>query len=277
MADNNDKRAILCPSCGKLINSDAEECIHCGYKRPGRASLSSIISPLVGGDIGFIQITTVFCVALYILSILIDPSALLKQSGLLSFLSPSIISLDRLGMTGTFAISQGRWWTLVTAIYLHGSLIHIFFNLWWIRSLGPTVEELFGTWRLILIFTISGVIGFTASTAFGIQATIGASGSIFGFLGALIFYGRDRGGTFGQAMYRQLITWAIFMFVFGLLFPRVDNWAHAGGFIGGYLSAMLLGYSEKKQETIFMKNAAAAVIIGTVVCFLLAFWNGFIA
>jgi rhomboid protease GluP len=100
-------------------------------------------------------------------------------------------------MTGSYAMARGRFWTLITAIYLHGSLLHIVFNLLWIRQLGPAVEELFGTSRLILIFTFSGVAGFIISNLVGIQFTIGASGSIFGLLGALIYYGRHCGGVFG--------------------------------------------------------------------------------
>ncbi len=275
MKNNRRTGAILCPNCGKLVNADAAECIHCGYKKPGRKGIGTMISSIFGGNIGVIQMISFVCIALYVISLIVDPSALLETKGIFDFLSPGMASLDRLGMTGTYAMSHGRWWTLITAIYLHGGLLHILFNVLWIRNLGPVVEELFGMSRLILIFTLSGIAGFFLSNLFGINFTIGASGSIFGLLGALIYYGRDRGGIFGQAMFRQLMSWAIMLFVFGFIMPGINNFGHAGGFIGGYLSGMLLSYQEKKRETPFIKNLATAAVIITVVSFLLAVWTGF--
>ena len=91
----------------------------------------------------------------------------------------------------------GHWWTLLTAIYLHGSVLHILFNVLWIRQLGPAVEQLYGPSRLVVIFTVAGAAGLLASNLLGLPLTIGASGSIFGLLGALVAFGQKRGGAFG--------------------------------------------------------------------------------
>ena len=270
MVKKNHIGAIICPNCSKLINANTSECIHCGLKNPGRKNL---LSSVFQGNIGFVQMVTIFCIALYIFSIVIDPASLIRRSGLFNFLSPSSYSLDKLGMTGSVAMYYGRWWTLVTAIYLHGGLLHIVFNLLWIRQLGPMVEEFFSRSRLIIIFTVSGVFGFIISNFVGITFTIGASGSIFGLMGALVFYGRDRGGVFGQAIFRQLMGWAIMIFIFGFLMPGINNFAHGGGFVGGYLAARLLGYNEKKTESLSHKTGASIALITTVVCFLFAFWH----
>ncbi|MCG8607247.1 rhomboid family intramembrane serine protease, partial [bacterium] len=196
------------------------------------------------------------------------------------FLSPSGSSLRALGMTGLVAMIEGRWWTLITAIYLHGGLLHILFNVMWIRQLGPVVEDFYGISRAFVIFTLAGVTGFLFSSyafilspSFAVGYTIGASGSIFGLLGALVYYGRQRGGTFGAAVYRQTGQWAIVLFIFGFLFPGVDNFAHAGGFIGGYLSASFFGYSESKPETRTHQLLALGAIAMTVLAFLLAFFT----
>lgn len=271
MKENRNRGAIICPNCGKLINANAKECIHCGYKNPGRKGFNPISQYL---NVEFIQLITIFCVVIFIFSILLDPSNLFKQHGLLNLLAPSTYILDKLGMTGSYAMKHGRWWTLITAIYLHGSLLHILFNVLWIRHLGPVVEDFFSSSRLIIIFTISGVAGFFVSNIMGISFTIGASGSIFGLLGALIYYGRNRGGVFGEAIFRQLMGWAILLFIFGFLMSGINNFAHGGGFIGGYLSAKILGYNEKKPETLLHKNLAAITIIITIISFILAFWNG---
>ena len=265
--------AILCPNCGKLINADAKVCIHCGHRNPSMWGLYPYLRALFGSSSTFVPLIISVCVFFYVLSLLIDPSAILKSHGFFEILSPSMQSLDRLGMTGTYAMFHGRWWTLVTAIYLHGSLLHILFNMLWTRQLGSLTEELFGTSRLLVIFTISGVFGFIVSNLLGVPFTIGASGSIFGLLGALVYYGRRRGGTFGSAMYRQMGTWAIILFLFGFFMPGVNNFAHAGGFLAGYISATILGFNEIKKETGMHRLLGLLMIIITVLCFALAIFN----
>ena len=267
-------KAILCPNCNKLINGTAEQCIHCGLKNPGQKKMQFALKGILQGDIGIIKIISYFCVGLFVLSHLLDPSYLFKASGIFEFLSPNPEILYRLGMTGKYAMSEGHWWSLITAVYLHGSLLHILFNVLWIRQIGPIMEDLFGTPRFVLIFTIAGIAGFIFSNLFGVRFTVGASGSIFGLLGALIFYGRHRGGVFGEAIFKQVMTWAVLLFIFGFLFSGINNYAHAGGFIGGYLSAQFLGYRELKSETSAMKTASSVAIIATIICFILAFWTG---
>jgi len=261
--------SIVCPSCGRLISANANECMHCGRKNPGLWGFGPELKKILGGAPGVIPAITITCIIIYIMSILIDPRALLQSRGLFSFLSPSGAALDRLGMTGQVAIIQGKWWTLITAIYLHGGILHIFFNMLWLRQLGHMVQDLFGTSRTFLIFTIAGVVGFIASFMFGINFTIGASGSIFGLLGALIYYGRKRGGHFGTAIYRQVGSWAIILFIFGFMMPGVNNFAHAGGFIGGYLSAMVFGFNEMSRSNASHKFMAMVVLGMTIACFIL--------
>ncbi|RMF66554.1 MAG: rhomboid family intramembrane serine protease [Calditrichaeota bacterium] len=270
MAENKNIGAIICPNCGKLISANAEQCIHCGMKNPNLWGFSGVLRKLFGGRISLVPIISAVCIGVYVLSLLLDPRAVFQGGGLLGFLAPSMPSLNALGMTGSFAMARGQWWTLITAIYLHGGLLHILFNVLWIRQLGPAVEEFYGVSRAFLIFTISGALGFLVSNYWGIPFTIGASGSIFGLLGALVYYGKKRGGTFGMAIYRQTAQWAIVVFILGFLMPGINNFAHAGGFIGGYLSAGLLGFSEVKKETHTHHLMALAAIALTVLSFLLA-------
>lgn len=265
------RRAILCPNCGKLISADAEQCIHCGMKNPGRLGLRTVVQKLFRRDVSFIQMVTYFCIGLYIVSILIDPRALLRSRGLFSFLSPSLESLYILGMTGKAALQAGRWWTVITAIYLHGGILHILFNLLWFRQLGPMVEGLYGSARFILIFTISGVFGYLLSFLTGTSLTVGASGAIFGLLGALIYYGRSRGGVFKDIIYPQILSWAVVLFIFGFIFPGIDNFAHLGGFVGGYLSANLLGYQDKSAEKSSHRMLAAISLMLTILAFIFNF------
>ncbi|MBN2410473.1 rhomboid family intramembrane serine protease [candidate division KSB1 bacterium] len=259
--------SMVCPNCGRLISANAKECMHCGRKNPGLWGFGPELNKILGSAPGVIPALTITCVIIYIISIFVDPGALLQSRGLFSFLSPSGAALDRLGMTGQIAIFQGKWWTLVTAIYLHGGILHIFFNMLWLRQLGQMVQDLFGSSRTFLIFTIAGVVGFIASFMLGIAYTIGASGSIFGLLGALIYYGRKRGGYFGTALYRQVGSWALILFIFGFLMPGVNNFAHAGGFLGGYLSAMVFGFNEMNRENATHRFLAMIALGITIACF----------
>ena len=261
--------SIVCPSCGRLVSANARVCIHCGRRNPGLWGFGPGLRKLLGENSGVVSYIIGACIILYVIAILIDPAAILSRTSPFSLLSPSDRALDQLGMTGQYAIANGRWWTLLTAIYLHAGVLHILFNMLWMNQLGQIVQELFGASRMFLIFTFSGVLGFILSTLLGVPLTVGASGSIFGLLGALIYYGRLRGGQFGAAIYRQVGIWALVLFLFGFMSSAVNNYAHAGGFIGGYLSAMILGYQERKHETALHRRLAGLAAALTVLAFLL--------
>lgn len=235
--------AILCPRCHKIVSSEAETCPHCGQRKPGLWGATATIRKL-GLQLNFPHLITVFCGALYLLALALDPSAIFQTQGLMQILSPSLEASIKLGVTGTRPVTYGWWWTLITAIYLHGGLLHIFFNMMWVRQLGPVVEELFGPFRLFAIFTIAGITGFIASTLAGHAFTLGASGSIFGLLAAAIAYGRRAGS---QLFTRQFLQWAVLLFVMGFIMPGVDNWAHGGGFVGGYAAAYVFSRSSERE------------------------------
>ena len=260
--------AILCPRCHKLISADEPRCPYCGQVRPGMFGLASRMRQL-GLSLDFPHVITVVCVGLYLLCLALDPAAILQPRGFMSILAPSSRASLEAGMTGAYPVLYlGRWWTVITAIYLHGSLLHIFFNLMWVRQLGPLVSELFGPWRLFAIFTISGAVGFIASVAMGSPATLGASGSIFGLLAAAIAYGRRRGA---DLFTRQYLQWAVLLFLFGLLMPGIDNWAHGGGFAGGYAAAWMFSRSADEREGIGAYILAGLCAAATLIAFLFQF------
>lgn len=175
---------------------------------------------------------------------------MLDSSG--GFLSPSQMSLMLLGATGTVPIDYyGRVWTLLTANYLHGGIMHLLFNLMALHQIAPWAANEYGTSRMFIIYTLGGVAGYILSYAAGISFSIGASAAVCSLVGSLIYYGKSRGGGYGSAVSQQLTGWVISIFIFGLLFPGINNWGHGGGLLGGALLGMLLGYNEKKRETYF--------------------------
>ena len=263
--------AILCPSCRKLINSDEKRCPYCNQLQPGMWGLTTLLRRL-GLEVDFPRLIVGFCVLTYVLALALDPAAIFNPRGMMDLLAPSNTSSFHVGMTGTAPVfSFGRWWTLITAIYLHGSLLHIFFNMMWVRQLGPVVEELFGPFRLFIIFTVAGVVGFLFSVFMGSTFTLGASGSIFGLLAAAIAYGRR---VKSDMFTRQFLQWAVVLLVFGLIFPGVDNWAHAGGFIGGYGTAYLFGRQIGQPEGLGAYLGAGICMLLTVGAFLLQLLAG---
>jgi rhomboid protease GluP len=152
---------------------------------------------------------------------------------------------------------------LISAGYLHGGILHLFFNMAALSQVGPLVLQEFGFYRTTIIYTLGGVSGFLVSYFAGISFTIGASASLCALIGALLYYGKSRGGFFGQSLFKQLSGWVIGIGLFGLLVPGINNWGHGGGLVGGIVLGYLLGYSERSRETYFHKLFAAICMLTT--------------
>jgi rhomboid protease GluP len=246
---------------------DEPACPYCGTPRPGArwkqfANLRLLNEP--------IRIIIFANIGMYILSIMLNPGRPGFSMNPLSMLAPDNQSLLLLGATGTVPIDRlHRWWTLLSANYLHGNLLHIFFNMMALRQLGHITLQLYGRFRTIILYTLTGIAGFAVSYFAGVRFTIGASASICGLIGALLFYGKNRGGMFGQALYKQIGGWTIGIFLFGLIVPGINNWGHGGGIVSGAILGYLLGYEEKRRETFWQRALAWGCIVVTV---LVLFW-----
>jgi rhomboid protease GluP len=241
----------------------------CGLPRPGLVANLPILRDLLRERLSFVDGLTLVNFLLFVLVLGLDIRAISLSGSLFNWLSPSGEALYRAGMGGAVPVfGEGRWWTLLTATYLHGSLLHILFNMLWLRQIGHWIEELFGASRFLLIYTAAGIAGALLSSLMGTAYFVGASGSIFGLYGALLYYGRARGGTFGSGLFRQALIWAAIGFIFGLTMPNVDNWGHLGGLLGGLAASLLLGYQERQRQTLYHHLAALAVLVLIGVCFI---------
>ena len=241
--------STVCPSCGRLVGVRDERCFNCGMRNPALFGFGPALRRL-GGDLGFANLLLAGCGALYLVSLLMSPSAFSGRGGMFGLLAPGWPALFVLGGSGAEPVyGYGRWWTVLSAGWLHGGLLHIGFNLLWVRDLAPAVARLYGSGRLVLIYLVGGACGFLLTSTVALLApglpyflhggvrTIGASASLFGLFGALICYGQRT----GQSGMRQMVWgWIIAGVIFGVVFPGIDNWAHAGGFAGGWLAARLL-------------------------------------
>lgn len=140
---------------------------------------------------------------------------------------------------------DGQWWRLVGAMFLHGSLIHLLINGYALYILGPDVERMFGTARFAAIYMGAGLAGSAASYGFGsISApAIGASGAIFGLMGAMgafAFRSREALGDVARRNLRQIAGLAAINLLIGFSLAGIDNYAHLGGLVGGTLLGLLL-------------------------------------
>ncbi len=247
--------SVLCPSCGNLVGVNDPQCFHCGRRNPGMFGFAAAIRAL-GRDFGFVKLVIGGSVALYVATLLIDPEGI-QKGGLFSFMSPSTQALFLFGASGQIPVFElGRWWTLLSAGWLHGGILHLLFNMSVVRSFAPATAELYGAGRMVIIYTVSSITGFLFSSGVyeflpwiplgrllgllglgGAHLTLGASAAIFGLLGALLYYSKRTGS---RVIREQMIGYAIGFALFGLVMPGIDNQAHLGGFVGGYLTARFL-------------------------------------
>lgn len=242
------QRAILCPRCRRLVGSEETVCSWCGASRS--APWWQILNWTRGAMDGNWLVKAIITanVLYFALSLMLNNTA----GGSGSFLSPGQTSLMLLGATGTYPMDNfGRYWTLVSANYLHGGILHLIFNLMALNQIAPTVSSEYGPSRMFTIFTVGGILGYVVSYFAGVPFTIGASAAVCSLIGSLLYYGKSRGGAYGNTVYREVSGWVISLFIFGYIFPGINNWGHGGGILGGIVVAALLGYNERRRENYF--------------------------
>jgi rhomboid protease GluP len=262
--------AILCPGCKRLIDADEPACPHCGLRAPGMFGFGHFFAVLFGGRTDLVAGVLIACVALFGGTLALDWRHV-SFGGFLSLLTPSTAALYTFGMTGGEAWRLGHWWTMTTSTFLHGSLIHLAFNMLWLRMLGPTVMVELGPARFIVTFVGTGITGAVAGTAYGLMSggvpypSIGASGAIFGLMGVLLTFARRRGGDWGRALQRRMAAWALIAFLFGFAMPNVNNAAHFGGAVGGLLLGYLMPRFDRAREGVGVQIFAVTLVVGSAV------------
>lgn len=275
MSENKSSRALLCPNCRKLVSRSAPVCPHCGLKKPGARWKNTLLMSGAGAAERMVAAIIGLNIFMFVLSLVIGFRPANLSFNPLAFLSPSSQSLLILGATGTYPLLQlDRWWSLLAAGYLHGGLLHILFNMLAFRQLWPLVIQEYGLNRTIALYTLGSVGGFAVSTLAGVPFTLGASAAVCGLIGALLYYGKSRGGIYGDMLFGQIGGWAVGIFLFGFLVPGINNWAHGGGMLAGALLGYLLGYRERREETFSHKVLAMTCVAATLFALLWSCLNG---
>ena len=246
---------MVCPSCGNLVGVNDERCFNCGRRNPGMWGYAPLLRRL-GNDLGFTNLVIGGCVALYLATLLASRGRI-GMGGLFILLAPSSEALFLFGASGAIPVFRyDRWWTVLSAglaarqrpahplqhdvgaaarpgdrqpVRPQPARDHLHRRQH--RSASSSARS---SASLLPGIPILGGAGFT----------IGASAPIFGLLGALVRYGRRTGSSLVGS---QAWGYALTLFIFGLLMPGVDNWAHAGGFAGGYVAALLLDPMQRER------------------------------
>ena len=241
--------SVVCPSCGSLVGVRDDKCYSCGRANPGLWGFGPVLRN-IGADFGFGTVVIGACATLYVVTLLMSGSAIARPMGIMSLLAPTTPVLFLFGASGAIPVfSFGRWWTVLSAGWLHASLLHIFMNMYWVRQMGPAMTDILGPARTVIIYTAGGVAGFALSSfagAFlppipflhGAGFTVGASAPVFGLIGALYHYGRTSSSVAKQMAQSIVIQAVIFGMVMGN--SGIDNFAHLGGFAGGYFASAFL-------------------------------------
>jgi rhomboid protease GluP len=172
---------------------------------------------------------------------------------------------------------SGQWWRLLTCVFLHGSLLHIAFNMWCLWDLGRLAESVYGHWTFAVVYLITGIGSSLASIAWNPGVlSVGASGAIFGIAGALIasFYlgefSLPRAALSG--MLRSILVFVGYNLFFGAVIARTDNAAHIGGLVMGLILGALIAKVAPVHEDI--PRRVAVLLAGAVIVLGCGVWLG---
>jgi rhomboid protease GluP len=266
---NQGPRPQICPACGALVGISATRCHVCGTSlRFSLAALSKKFSGVFGEHEA--PVTTALLIAnVVMLGISWMAFAALGHGGGMTILWGLMgAPQDRLGASYPYMIFvRNEWWRVVTAMFLHGGLIHIGFNMSALMQLGPALEELYGSGRYFFLYTLTGAFGFLASAFLG-NHSLGASGALLGLVGAMLAITTKRGGSPMRELRSRLISSVVILFALGFMGMGMDNTAHFAGLVSGFLLGKLFAdrrpmNAPERRNSALLGSLALIVVIAS--------------
>jgi len=268
-------RPKLCPACGSLVGISATRCHECGTSLT--FSLAAITKKLpVVSNLESPVSTVLLGLNFFLFAILLMFTIQAGEAGGFNILwRMDPLASVKLGAVYPYPIFvHHEWWRLITAMFLHGGLIHIGFNMMTLMQFGPAVEELYGSPRFLFLYTLTGAVGFLFS-ALRFHFSLGASGALLGIIGAVLAVTTKRGGAYMKDLRTRLISSLVFLFALGIFGGiGIDNWAHGGGLASGFLLGKLfadrapMNNSEKRRAQILGWFAGLAILASFVLMLL---------
>jgi membrane associated rhomboid family serine protease len=245
---------LRCSRCDRPICGECANPAPVGQLCPDDARVTVQTRALPGGE------RPVATISLLVLNTVMLLFTAVLSGTAWGLLDPDPVALCRLGALNAPAIAEsGQWWRLLTVMVLHGGLIHWAFNSWALWAFGPMLEGLLGRARFLALYVGSGLVGAGASFAFNQTLLgVGASGAIFGLLGALIAYFYRRRQQGGSVPLQSLLVVLLLNLLIASRSQSIDNLAHVGGFLAG-LAAMALYDAATQQRNRGLQTAALIV------------------
>ncbi len=235
---------LRCSRCGRPICGECAVPVPVGQLCPDDARDRTRVRRLGETDR---PVVTLALLAINTVMLVIEA---VMSGGTAGLLEPSVKALCRLGALNGPAIAQdGQYWRLLTPMVLHAGVIHWAFNSYALFIFGPILESMLGRVRFLALYVGSGFAGAGASLAFShTQLGVGASGAIFGLLGALVAFSYRRRTAGGRTMLQNLlIVLALNLFI-GARSANIDNFAHGGGFLAGLAAMALLDVAPRGRD-----------------------------
>ena len=166
------------------------------------------------------------------------------------------------------SIRSGQYYRLLTGIFLHGSIIHLGCNCYALYVIGTQIESFLGRIKYLVIYFISGLVGGLFSMIFnGATGSIGASGAIFGLMGALAYFGYYYRVYFGNILKTQIIPLILLNLGLGFVLGGIDNFAHIGGLIGGVFVTRGLGIKDKTTTFEMVNGMIVTILLLAFICY----------
>ncbi len=254
---NQQPRPKICPNCGSLVGINATRCHNCGTNL--KFSMAAVNRSLSGVFTGPAPVTTALLVANFLMfGVEWMAAAAQGGGGGLSILwGMGGAATYRLGLSAPYGIYvQHQWYRLITAMFLHGGLLHIGFNMYALMQLGPALEELYGSSRYFFLYIFTGAFGFMVSSIMG-SYSLGASGGLLGLVGAMLAVTTKRGGAYMRQLRSQLISSVVFLLVLGFMGMGIDNKAHIAGLASGFVLGKI--FPDRQPMTVRERQSANAL------------------
>lgn len=203
-------------------NKEEEQTFKRWNKKPSRFDVTSILV--------FINIIV------FILMYIIGEGS--EDSGTLLFFGANYAPL----------VKAGQIFRLLTCMFVHIGIIHLFCNMYALKCVGPEIEKFYGKTKFLVIYLLSGVFGSLVSCVFTADAiSAGASGAIFGLFGSLVYFGMEYRATLDGILRSSILPVIFVNLIIGFMIPGIDVFAHLGGLVAGYLLSMIMGVDGKKK------------------------------
>jgi membrane associated rhomboid family serine protease len=259
---------IRCQRCNRPICPDCMRSAAVGFQCPScvKEGSRSTRSAYGGERSGNPALTSQVLIALNVLvwvailatggraSRLVDVLALRPSGG--------VVPINGTRYSVPAGVAQGDYWQLLTAVFTHVEAWHIAFNMLALWVLGPQLEAAIGRTRFLALYLLSGLV--SSATVMWLSApysqTVGASGALFGLMGALLVVAVKVHGDV-----RGMLTWIGVNFVFTFVLVRMISWqGHVGGFVGGLLIGVAIVYAPRRHRALVQTGGLVAVAVLTV-------------